>query len=92
MDDSRQPTRKATSWVLEWLTIPMSGESEVIQEDEADRLRRDLLDRSASDPLIAVAAANSAANTALELFVLLVNRDPQAAGGYVRNLRQQLES
>ena len=88
--DDRQHARDAMSWVLDWLAIPLSGESEVIQLDEADRLRRDLADRSRQDPTIGVAAANDAATTALHLFRLLVERDPQTAGGVVRELREQL--
>lgn len=78
------------SWTLQWLEATLSGESEVINKDELARLDRDLLDRSAQNPHLATSAATAAASVAVQLYELLTERDPQAAGEFVRELRQKL--
>ncbi len=85
-------TRDGLSWALQWLQVPLSGESEIVKADEVGRLNRELNDRSAQDPLIASAAAVAAASVAVQLFELLVERDPQGAGEYVRDLTRRLDS
>ena len=80
-------TQDGLSWVLQWLEATLSGESEVINADELARLDRDLVDRSAQDPHVGTSAAVSAASVAVQLFELLTQRDPQAAGEYLRGLR-----
>lgn len=85
-------TREGLSWTLEWLQVPLSGESEIVSADEVGRLHRDLNDRSTPDPLIATAAAVASASVAVQLFELLVERDPQAAGEYVRDLTRKLDA
>ncbi len=78
------------SWTLEWLQVPLSGESEIVEEDELARLQRDLSDRATKDPQLATSAATAAASVAVQLLELLVERDPQAAGQYVNDLRTKL--
>jgi hypothetical protein len=80
----------ALSWALKWLEATLSGESEVINADELARLERDLIDRSAHDPHLATSSAVAAASIAVQLFELLTECDPQAAGDYVRNLRDRI--
>ena len=80
----------ALSWTVQWLQVPLSGESEIVKADELERLRRDLVDRSAQDSSTGPDAAVAAAAVAVQLFELLLNRDPQAAGEYVRLLKQRL--
>jgi hypothetical protein len=82
--------KDALSWALQWLEATLSGESEVINADELARLDRDLVDRSALTPRVATSAATAAASVAVQLFELLTDRDPQAAGEYVRELRHKL--
>jgi hypothetical protein len=83
-------TRDGLSWILQWLQVPLSGESEIVNADEVGRLHRDLNDRSAQDLAIPVAAAVAAASVAVQLFELLVERDPQGAGQYVSDLTRKL--
>jgi hypothetical protein len=83
-------TPEALSWTLGWLEVPLSGESEVVNSDEVARLHRDLIDRSAKDSDVAAASATAAASVSLQLFELLLERDPQAAGQYIGDLRQRL--
>jgi hypothetical protein len=85
-------TRDGLSWTLQWLQVPLSGESEIVNADEVSRLHRDLNDRSVQDPLVATGAAVAAASVAVQLFELLVERDPQGAGEYVRDLTRKLDS
>jgi hypothetical protein len=82
--------KDALSWALQWLEATLSRESEVINADELARLDRDLVDRSAQNPHVATSAATAAASVAVQLFELLIERDPQAAGQYVRDLRHKL--
>jgi hypothetical protein len=77
-------------WTLKWLEATLSGESEVINADELDRLDRDLIDRSAQNPRLGTSAATAAASVAVQLFELLTERDPQTAGEYLRDLRHRL--
>jgi hypothetical protein len=90
MVDVPPVTQDALSWTLKWLQVPLSGESEVVNADEVARLHRDLLDRSAQDPHVGPASAVAAASVALQLFELLMERDPQTAGEYFGDLQQKL--
>jgi hypothetical protein len=83
-------TPEALSWILAWLEAPLSGESLVCNSDEVARLHRDLVDRAAQDPSIGPESAAAAASVAVQLFELLLERDPQAAGEYLGDLRQKL--
>ena len=85
-------TQEALSWVLKWLEVPLSGESEVVNSDKVARLHRDLIGRSAQDPDVAVASAAASASVAVQLFELVIERDPQAAGEYIVDLRQRLNA
>jgi hypothetical protein len=78
------------AWTLKWLEATLSGESEVINADELARLDRDLVDRSAQNRQLGTSAATAAASVAVQLFELLTERDPQAAGQYLRDLRDRL--
>lgn len=85
-------TPDGLAWTVKWLEATLSGESEVINADELARLGRDLVDRSADDPHVATSAAVAAASVAVQLFELLTERDPQAAGRYVRDLKDKIAS
>ena len=83
-------TPDSLAWVLQWLEVPLSGESEIVKADEVERLHRDLLDRSEQNPAVAVSTAAGAASVAVQLFELLTERDPEAAGQYVGDLKRRL--
>lgn len=83
-------TKDGLAWTLQWLQVPLSGESEIVNADEVGRLHRDLEDRSGQDPALATRAAIAAASVAVQLFELLVERDPQAAGQYLKDLSLKL--
>jgi hypothetical protein len=89
--DLQTVAKDAATWTLRWLENELSAETESEKAAATDALGRLIVSESVGIPFFGGVTAVAAASTAVEIFRLLHQRDPQAAEAYVAQQRAALD-